>query len=176
MTDRLAYLEALGIPAFVPRRAPEPAVAAAEPSTPAAPESEEASPRVRDTAPGDAHAGVILGSGKGSCLFLAGTEADESSALASDLARTLATSPVWARLADGGEGQRLELAIAERLFTHVVVFGEAAARLVFGASIPETCGPARVTVVDDFPRLATDAGARKSCWLAMKAAGVVSLP
>jgi hypothetical protein len=83
---------------------------------------------------------------------------------------------VWAQLSDSGDGQRLELAIAERLFTHVVVFGEAAARLVFGDSVPETCGPARVTVVDDIPRLAADAGARRSCWLAMKAAGVVSPP
>ena len=195
MTDRLAYLDALGIPAYVPRETAEPATAPAtapamEPTMEpghAAPAS-ASEPRVspitaeaeapnRNTGTArktDARAGVVLGPGAGSCLFLAGPEGDESSPLASDLARILSAAPVWARLAEGGEGQRLELAIAERLLTHVIVFGEAAARLVFGAAIPESCGPARVTVVDDFARLATDAGARKSCWLALKAAGVVT--
>ena len=138
------------------------------------PGSESRATGTPGTRPAEAHAGVTLGPGAGSCLFLAGKGVDEASPLASDLARTLAAPPVWAQLADSGGGQRLELVIAERLFTHVVVFGEAAARLVFGGSVPETCGPARVTVVDDFPRLASDPGARKSCWLAMKAAGVVS--
>ncbi len=172
MTDRLAYLDALGIPAYVPRENPAP-VTTPEPPVTLTPGA-EAPERPREAGAADARAGVILGPGKGSCLFLAGAEADEAGPLASDLARTLPASPVWARLAEGDDGQRLELAIAERLLTHVVVFGEAAARLVFGETIPEACGPARVTVVDDFSRLATDAGARKSCWLAMKSAGVVA--
>ena len=151
MTDRIAYLEALGIPAFVPR---------------------DASPADAPQAP-RANATVSLGAGQGSCLFLAGAETDEASPLASDLARVLPEPPVWSRLAPDDGGQRLEAVIAERLFTHVVVFGEAEARLLFGDAIPDTCGPARVTVVDDFARLAKDAGARKSCWLALKSSGVV---
>ena len=115
---------------------------------------------------------VRLGPGKGSCLFLCGPTDDEAAPLASDLARVPADAPVWAKLTDGDEGSLLEGAIAERLFTQVVVFGEAAARLVFGDDIPDACGPARVTVVDDLSRLGRDAGARKACWLAMKTAGV----
>lgn len=172
VTDRLAYLDALGIPAYVPRENPAPETAP-EPAVSITRET-EAPERALETEDADARAGVMLGPGKGSCLFLAGAEADEAGPLASDLARILPASPVWAKLAEGGDGQRLELAIAERLLTHVVVFGEAAAKLVFGETIPEACGPARVTVVDDFSRLATDAGARKSCWLAMKSAGVVA--
>ncbi|MEE4173225.1 MAG: hypothetical protein V2I57_03150 [Xanthomonadales bacterium] len=179
MTDRFAYLEALGIPAFVPRDAVSgDGREAAPPARPASSAEDAAGPEPEVTArdnPGkaDARATVSLGAGQGSCLFLAGAETDEASPLASDLARVLAEPPVWSRLADDDGAQRLEAIIAERLFTHVVVFGAAEAQLVFGESIPETCGPARVTVVDDFARLAKDAGARKSCWLAMKASGVV---
>ncbi len=176
VTDRLAYLDALGIPAYVPRTAPASTPVESAPSDAITknPLPEATKTPVAD--PVDVHAAVVLGPGRGSCLFLAGPEADEASPLASDLSRILPAPPVWGQLAGSEGGQRLELVIAERLFTHVVVFGEAAARLVFGGSIPETCGPARVTVVDDFSRLATDPGARKSCWVAMKAAGVVLSP
>lgn len=173
VTDRLAYLEALGIPVFERRDAPDPELVDRRntPDPVLIERSDAAESGAIETA--DPQVGITLGPGDGSCLFLTGVETDDSAPLAADLARVLPGPPVWARLAESDGGQRLELVIAERLFTHVIVFGEAAGRLLFGPSIPETCGPARVTVVDDFARLATDAGARRSCWLAMKAAGVV---
>jgi hypothetical protein len=115
---------------------------------------------------------VALGPGEGSCLYLCGEEDDSATALASDLARVAPEAPVWARVQDGPDGQLLEAVIAERLFTQVVIFGEATARLVFGGDPPEQAGPARVTVVDDLQRLARDPGARRACWSAFRAAGL----
>jgi hypothetical protein len=188
MREREAYLEALGLTPWVLRDreagdAVDPVISEGEdvkpPEPPAsAPDramAEVPAPPVQ--APADRvetgrRARVRLGPGTGSCLFLCGPADDEAAPLASDLARVPADAPVWAKLTDGDEGSLLEGAIAERLFTQVVVFGEAAARLVFGDDIPEACGPARVTVVDDLSRLGRDAGARKACWVAMKTAGV----
>ena len=192
MARREAYLEALGLTDWVRRGVgetvdPSPDVAppvetpserattaqvtsaqatSTQPATPpAAPP--EASPQV-------ARAGVVIGPGQGSCLYLCSAEDDQSAPLASDLARVLGNPPVWGKVARGDGGQPLELLIAERLLSQVVIFGEAAAQLVFGGAAPATCGPARVTVVDDLRRLGNDAGARRSCWSALKASGVVS--
>ncbi len=165
MREREAYLEALGLTPWVLRDRAADDVAdpaagegeRAESSEPAAsaPDRDTAvkpAPRVQapaDRAETGRRARVRLGPGTGSCLFLCGPADDEAAPLASDLARVPADAPVWAKLTDGDEGALLEGAIAERLFTQVVVFGEAAARLVFGDDIPDACGPARVTVVDD---------------------------
>ncbi|MEM1411130.1 MAG: hypothetical protein AAGH19_02145 [Pseudomonadota bacterium] len=199
MSERSAYLAALGLTDWVRRGSDAPTEerpatagpASNEPASdgpasdgPGATKTATPTPTVERSAPQEpiadakspGRAGITLGPGKGSCLFLCAPGDDESSALASDLARVLGEPPVWAHLASDQSGQPLELAIAERLFTQVVVFGEAAARLVFDGAPPPTCGPARVTVVDALTRLGRDAGARRSCWMAFKAAGLVPRP
>lgn len=177
MPDAAAYLEAMGLTVWVRRDRVEP------PKTGSATGPNIATQAPVSTAPTPAVSGaasqraqVVAGPGNGSCLYLCGPGDETSSPLASDLARVLGAAPVWGSVADGGEGQPLEVLIAERLFTQLVIFGEASARLVFGGAIPETCGPARVTVVDDLRRLAGDPGARRSCWAAFRAAGIVSRP
>lgn len=182
MTSRLAYLEALGLTAWTRRDVAAPA-ALAEAGAAPAPKPRPTSP-AQPADPGigsrperrERRARVVLRPGKGSCLYLCGKEADSTTALAADLARVAAETPVWGHVEDGGEGQLLEAAIAERLFTQVVVFGDAVARLVFGGDIPDNAGPARVTVVDDLERLAGDPGARRACWSAFRAAGLPASP
>lgn len=193
MGRREAYLGALGLTDWVRREAP----AAPESPMNAAPVDAESAPTAppmpASTPPTSATAApasepvpvpaatghrsrVLIGPGSGSCLYLCGPDDDASTPLASDLARILGAPPVWGKVDEEAKGQPLELLIAERLFTQVVVFGEASALRVFGGQAPPTCGPARVTVVDDLQRLGGDAGARRSCWAALKAAGVVSTP
>lgn len=182
MTSRLAYLEALGLTAWV-RREEAPPATHAEPEA-APPPNRRPEPSEQPAGRGirsepdrrERRARVMLGPGKGSCLYLCGKEADSTTALAADLARVAVETPVWGHVEDGGEGQLLEAAIAERLFTQVVVFGDAVARLVFGGDVPDHAGPARVTVVDDLERLAGDSGARRACWSALRAAGLPSSP
>lgn len=190
MTRREAYLDALGLTDWV-RRDAQPAghdkhagVSPAQPSAETGVSRRQSNDTTGNSPSSSAvvtaeatvrRSRVLAGPGDGSCLYLCGPDDDESTPLASDLGRILTAPPVWGRLADGAEGQPLELLIAERLFTQVVVFGEASAQRVFGGDAPPTCGPARVTVVDDLRRLGGDAGARRSCWSALKAAGVVTV-
>jgi len=186
MRRRQAYLHALGLTAWerrdvgpadsrqgeAPESVPSPAPAAAprtEPATEPTPEPGPATPAVT-------RQGVVLEAGSGSCLYLCGAGDDTAGDLASDLGRVLPKAPVWGRLDPEGDGVPLEAAIAERLFTHVVVFGEAQARLVFDGDAPERLGPARITVAPDLGRLARDAEARKRCWFALRSAGCVTAP
>lgn len=166
--------------------APPPAAVEPQPAPPAVetPAPKPDQEQVREA--GGRRIGVIAGPGKGACLYLCGAGDDTEGALASDLARVLPEAPVWATLDEGGSadgatdgaspirGEPLEALIAERLFTHVVVFGDAQANLVFGGAAPDRCGPARVTVVPDLGRLANDGRARRHCWFALKSSGCAS--
>ncbi len=183
MRRRQAYLDALGLTAWVPRDAqpghargaPPSAVSSPDPVVPdSVQEVAPASAAASGLRAADDPAPVHLGPGQGSCLYVCGANDDFSGALASDLARVAPDAPVWGRVGDpqAEEGERLELAIAERLFTQVVIFGAAQAQLVFGGEAPEQCGPARVTVAPDLGRLARDAAARRQCWKALRDAGV----
>lgn len=178
MASRLAYLEALGLTAWERRdgtRSAERVGTVADPATASRPEQPPppAAPAARSPSESrEPRARVVLGPGKGGCLFLCGREDDSTTALAADLARAVRDMPVWGHVDERGGGQLLEAAIAERLFTQVVVFGEGLARLVFGGEVPGDAGPAKVTVVDDLARLARDPGARRACWSAFRAAGL----
>ncbi len=180
--SRQAWLDALGIEVWVPRErapaTPQPPDVSAETSS-ARPADETPTettrpipPQTISTETPDARPGVVAGPGAGSCLYLCAATDDTSGPLASDLARVLSAPPVWARLGDSGDtGEPLEALIAERLFTQVVVFGEGAAGLLFGAEVPEQCGPARVTVAPSLARLAEDPRARRHCWFTLKSSG-----
>ncbi len=194
---REAYLDALGITVWARRDMDE--LLATEPESkpqsnpqaktapPAVPPPTASSARVKSprhetapppTAPDVQHAnasnalGLSLGPGQGSCLFLCGSEDETASPLASDLARLPGGAPVWAKTAISGEGVALGTAVEERLFTAVVIFGQAQALLALGGTAPEQCGAARVVVVPELKRLAADPAARKICWEAFKSLGL----
>lgn len=95
-----------------------------------------------------------------------------ASPLASDLARVLDGAPVWAKTAIAGGGVSLETAVQERLFTAVVIFGQAQAMLALGGAAPERCGAAQVVVVPELQRLAADPAARRHCWQTFKSLGL----
>lgn len=158
--SREAYLDAMGITVWTRREPPQIAPAPAE--TPAKTSRAKATKAL----------GLSLGPGQGSCLFLCGSEDETATPLAADLARIVSGAPVWAKTALGGDGVALEAAVEERLFTSVVIFGQAQALLALGGAAPERCGAARVVVVPELKRLATDPEARKSCWQLFKSLGL----
>jgi hypothetical protein len=185
--SREAYLDALGITVWArrepPQATPEPVTSPVEGAVQAAgpeavaqgPVTPPVQPAPARKSPGKAAAkalGLLLGPGQGSCLFLCGSEDETASPLAADLARTLSGAPVWAKTAIAGDGVALEAAVDERLFTSVVIFGQAQALLALGGAAPERCGAARVIVVPELKRLASDPAARRSCWQALKSLGI----
>jgi len=185
MSQRQAYLDALGITAWERRPAPGTDLST-NPACPPEPEAKpearpEAMPDTRVKPPGPAPSarppatkalGFELGPGQGSCLFLCSSEDDTATPLAADLARLLEQPPVWARTAMAGGGMDLETAVAERLFTRVVIFGQAQALLALGGAAPKACGAAQVVVAPELKRLAVDPQARRSCWETFRALGI----
>lgn len=194
---REAYLEALGITVWArrgleasrtpqaeakPQSSPQPKMvppATPNPTTnrvPVKPPEPATEPAATEPGAHHAHAskalGLSLGPGQGNCLFLCGSEDETASPLASDLARLPGAAPVWAKTAIAGKGVPLDTAVEERLFTAVVIFGQAQALLALGGAAPEQCGAARVVVVPELKRLAADPAARKSCWQAFKSLGL----
>lgn len=151
---RLAYLDAMGIDVWRPRREPLAA------------------------APIDAMPGFVLGDGDGDILCIAGSAAEAGLKLASDISRAMRNPPVWAwpvRDAEGeGEGMKLVSAIAERLFTRVLVFGQDLAGAVLGESAPEVISGARVHVVPGLERLAGDQDAKRILWAVMCEHGIAA--
>lgn len=188
---REAYLDALGITVWARRELDQPARSEPEPARQQIPAETARQPVEQSKAvadqpespdKGSAHdaslaesskaLGLSIGPGQGSCLFLCGSEDDTTTKLASDLARLPGGAPVWAQTALSGEGVALDAAVEERLFTSVVIFGQAQALLALGGAAPEQCGAARIVVVPELKRLAADPAARKSCWQAFKSLGL----
>jgi hypothetical protein len=145
---RLQYLEALGIQAWVSR---DQSVAASQ---------------------SDAVPALRLGPGEGGCLFVCERAEQSGGRLAADLARACREQPVWSWPEDGEGATAIGDAVRERLFTAVIVFGEALAGELFGASIPDTLGSARMVPAPDLDTLAVDPAARRACWSALRRAGV----
>lgn len=145
---RLQYLEALGIQAWVSR---------------------EASAEGSRTGSGP---GLRVGPGEGGCLFVCERAEQSGGRLAADLARACREQPVWSWPAADEDAPDIGAAVRERLFTTVIVFGEALAGELFEASVPETVGSARVVAAPDLDTLAADPAARRACWSALRRAGV----
>lgn len=145
---RNEYLEALGIDVWIPRQRHARAVPTA--STP--------------------NAGIVVGPGTGNVLLLCASSAEAAMPLAADIARCLDCEPVWAWPAPAGslESLPLEQAVAERLFTRMIIFGT-------GLTWPEidpaarVMGSARLLQADSIPVLARSAAARKSLWAELSA-------
>ena len=167
LARRNQYLSAMGIDLWVPRATATRASEAAH--RPA--RSEEIAVLQPDTvmACGLALTGrVVLGPGAGSTLLLCGKPGEAATALAADIARSLGSEPVWSWPAqdEAVPGMPLEQAIAERLFTRVLVFGR---DLLAPAADPgvQVIGSARLIRVDSIPVLVKSGAARRALWLAL---------
>lgn len=109
---------------------------------------------------------LVLGPGQGSTLLVCSASEHTASKLAGDIARVLGGDPVWAWLDPEGnpEQPRLEQAVADSLFTRVIVFGEDTARCLFGKDVPALIVSSSVTVTADFEELATRGTAKQKLW------------
>lgn len=155
---RLAYLEAMGIDVWQPRREPLPAAPAV------------ASPR------------IVLGAGDGDILCIAHGAQESGSKLAADISRAMRSPPVWAWPSDGTEpgppeedgSMTVHGVAAERLLTRVLVFGEELAEALFGAAVPEVVAGARVHVAPALERLGHDREAKRILWRMMCEHGIAA--
>lgn len=136
-----AYLEAMGVPVWVARTAPgEQLVEAPTPSA------------------------VQLGPGNGELLMLCGSVSEPSGPLATDVARVLGTAPVWGWPCEEEASPGLAEVVREGMFTHVLVFGEAAESSLFGGPAPDTLGSAAVLRLASLEELENSAEARRALW------------
>jgi DNA polymerase III psi subunit len=148
-SNRLAYLDAMGIEAWVARPPPP------------APEL------------------ICLGPSAGSVLLICDETDMTSTPLATDIVRYLGSTVTWGwpltalQSAGSGEGHgeprttdpmTLEQAITEHLFTRVVFFGQKLHQQMLGLRSPATLGAARIIVSADLRTLGIDARAKRDLW------------
>ena len=117
---------------------------------------------------------LVIGPGQGSTLLLCSAPEHSASKLGGDIARILGGDPVWAWPDPEGspERPRLEQAVANSLFTQVIVFGEETAHLLFGKDVPDVVVSSAVTVAADFEELATRGTAKQKLWSAVRMQGL----
>jgi hypothetical protein len=132
---RRAYLEALGHDVWLARPAPSEA------------------PRLH------------IQPGGGDALLLCDAPPASGDLLAEDIARALNGQAVWAWPdTDGPEGLPLEEAIAQYLFTRVLLFGAGITSRIFRSGIPPVIGSARIVPTAGLEELAAGGAARKTLW------------
>lgn len=132
---------------------------------------ESVAPQVPATAAG-ARLKLQLGPGDGACLMVCTRQAQTAGTLAADLSRLTGSQAVWAWPGSNGPETSLSEAVEARLFTQVVVFGEALAADLGIENSASMMGSARLVVVRDLEKLERDAEARKACWNAFRAGGL----
>ena len=109
---------------------------------------------------------LVLGPGQGSTLLVCSASEHTASKLAGDIARVLGGDPVWAWLDPEGnpEQPRLEQAVADSLFTRVIVFGASLAERLFGGAAPAVLLTSSVSVADGLDELAVRGTAKRELW------------
>jgi DNA polymerase III psi subunit len=147
--NRLAYLDAMGIEAWVARPPPP------------APEL------------------LCLGPSAGSVLLICDETDMTGTPLATDIARYLGSSVTWGwpltALQSAGSGEdhgdsrstdpmTLEQAITEHLFTRVVFFGQTLHQQMLGSHSPAILGAAKIIISADLRALGIDARAKRDLW------------
>lgn len=179
--QRLQYLEAIGIQAWISRDRPLVQVAG-EPDFEDQPEC--GSPVTASTLPGQQQGDQIsarppsfeIGPGSASTLLLCTRPEDAATPLASDIARCLDEAPVWGWLSqDHGETDTaetaisLERAISERLFTRVLLFcGDATAHQVGKV---EVLSSAHIIYAPPIAELANHPAHKRRLWMQLLSHG-----
>lgn len=152
---RLAYLEAMDIDVWQPRSGP----LGSAPTTAVGPL-------------------IALSEGDGAILCLARTAKEAGQKLAFDISSAMKSQPVWAwpnNDADGVAGATtLPDAVADRLFTQVLIFGSELATVLFGDEVPGIIGAAKVQVVPGLERLSRDRNAKRVLWQLMCEQGLAA--
>lgn len=152
---RLAYLEAMGIDVWQPRGRDR-----------AGCEDQPAPDR------------IVLREGASDILCIAESAAEADGKLAADISRAMRCRPVWGWPADAGDdpadSDSLQAVVGERLITRVVIFGRVAAGSVFGRSVPDVLGAARVHLVPGLKRLGNDRDAKRILWKLMCDEGIAA--
>jgi hypothetical protein len=137
-TQRQAYLEAMGIPVWVPKAVGE-----------------------------ESHVRLTIASGAGSTLLVCRDGGERSNVIVSDIDRYLGNERVWAWPATDQDANSLSLqeAVDQKLFTRIVIFGTNLAQWVFNGDAPPVVGSAQTVVCADLDELALSGSSRKALWL-----------
>jgi hypothetical protein len=155
------YLEALGIDVWVPRAA----TCTEHADDSGAEHIKESRSRVPAAGSNDAVAGIVLGPGKSSTLFLCDQSAAAATPIAADISRSLDCEPVWSWPAqdDAKNAMPLKQAIGEGLFTRVLIFG---ADLLSqdDSQDDEIMASARILRTETIRVLTDNARARQQLW------------
>ena len=113
-----------------------------------------------------------LGPGSGHVLLVCSALEEPASRIASDIARCLRSEPVWAWPDPDGPFDDITGMVREKLFTSIVMFGEPLKVELFGASMPETMGSARLFTAPGIDELAASPSARRSLWQLIRGNGL----
>ena len=110
---------------------------------------------------------MVIGPGSGSTLLVCRDSLESSTALAADICRFLADTPVWAWPDTEGSLQypSLEEAINLGLYTRVVILGLRLTGQLFKGGIPKVLASAQIIPAPDLDELSVSARARKNLWL-----------
>ena len=113
--------------------------------------------------------GLSLGPGSSQVLLVCSGIDEPAKRISADIVRCLSTEPVWAWPvpdidSPSLKGQILENQIEERLFTSVILFGEALTAQLFGGPVPETLGSAPISTAASLGELETSPVSRQELW------------
>ena len=142
--NQRAYLEAMGIPVWVPK--------------------EHVNRENVDQTPEFVSPVLKLGPGAGDVLLVCGKVDEPAQHIAADIARSLKAEPVWAWPDADAAGSDIETAVNEHLFTTLIVFGKSLLNQLFDGSAPESLGSARILAVPGMATLCTSSTARQALW------------
>jgi hypothetical protein len=114
----------------------------------------------------DGRSRLFVGPGAGSVLLVCAAPEDSCGKLAADIVRAIGNDPAWAWPdPDGGaDCPTVEEAVAGRLFTRLVVFGEDLARALFGGPAPDVLASSAVQVAPGLDELAVRGTAKQALW------------
>lgn len=158
---RLAYLDAMEIDVWVPR-------------------GSQLAESPRDEVADIGGPLLVLGDGDGDILCVAGSAREAHLRLATDIGGAMREMPVWSWPRSAKEDAALSMsvddAVADRLFTRVLVFGEDLSETLFDGLAPDSVGTARVHVVPGLDQLANDRAAKRILWALMLEHGIADKP
>lgn len=150
----LAYLDAMGIDVWQPRRA--------------APDDES----------GPCEPQILIGAGDGDILCIVESESETKLKLASDIGAAMRSAPVWSWPShDPGlaaDTMTIANAVSEKMLTRILIFGENLASVIFSSEVPAVVSAARVHVVPGLNDLAQDSGAKRILWALMNENGIAA--